>query len=140
VLRSANQEAIGQLTARPAQLVLLPNTPARAKQKPARQRLLGQTSFAVKGNAFPERRRLLGRAHELCASIDDDENVCPALIASGTQPNAMPKALDAIAGLVTQLPPKSPTRTGQEASARLLFICLVFLAAWLTPTGTTNGQ
>ena len=55
--RSANQEAIGHLTAGLAQLAQLPETPERSKRELALQRLLGQASFAIRGYASPEAKR-----------------------------------------------------------------------------------
>ena len=77
--RSANQEAIGHLTTGLAQLAQLPETPERAKQELALQRLLGQASFATRGYASPEATRAFSRARELCAAIGDDASICPVL-------------------------------------------------------------
>ncbi|HEX3524505.1 MAG TPA: adenylate/guanylate cyclase domain-containing protein [Stellaceae bacterium] len=78
--RSANQEAIGHLTAGLAQLAQLPETPERAKQELALQRLLGQASFATRGYASHEARRAFSRARELCAVIGDDDGIHPVLL------------------------------------------------------------
>jgi predicted ATPase/class 3 adenylate cyclase len=77
--RSANQEAIGHLTAGLAQVAQLPETPERAKQELAIQRLLGQASYATRGYASPEASRAFTRARELCAVIGDDSNIFPIL-------------------------------------------------------------
>ena len=77
--RSANQEAIGHLTAGLAQLAQLPETQERARQELALQRLLGQASFATKGYASPEATRAFSRARELCAEIGDDISIYPIL-------------------------------------------------------------
>jgi class 3 adenylate cyclase/predicted ATPase len=77
--RSANQEAIGHLTAGIAQLAQLPETEQRAKRELALQRLLGQASFAVRGGASPEATRAFGRARELCSVIGDDASVFSVL-------------------------------------------------------------
>jgi class 3 adenylate cyclase/tetratricopeptide (TPR) repeat protein len=77
--RSANQEAIGHLTTGLAQLAQLPETPERAKQELALQRLLGQASFATRGYASPEATRAFSRARELCEAIGDDASICPVL-------------------------------------------------------------
>jgi class 3 adenylate cyclase len=77
--RSANQEAIGHLTAGLAQLEQLPETPERAKRELALQRLLGQASFATRGYASPEATRAFRRARELCAAIGDDVSIYPIL-------------------------------------------------------------
>jgi class 3 adenylate cyclase/predicted ATPase len=80
VQRSANQEAIGHLTAGLAQLAQLPETSERATQELALQRLLGQASFATRGYASPEATRAFSRARELCATIGDDVSVGPVLV------------------------------------------------------------
>ena len=77
--RSANQEAIGHLTAGLAQLAQLPEAPERAKRELALQRLLGQASFATRGYASPEATRAFSRARELCATVGDDASICPIL-------------------------------------------------------------
>jgi predicted ATPase len=77
--RSANQEAVGHLTAGLAQLTQLPETAERAKRELALQRLLGQASFATRGYASPEATRAFSRARELCAAIGDDVSICPIL-------------------------------------------------------------
>jgi predicted ATPase len=77
--RSANQEAIGHLTAGLAQLAQLPETQERAKQELVLQRLLGQASFAVKGYASPEATRAFNRARELCTKLEDDDSIFPVL-------------------------------------------------------------
>ena len=77
--RSANQEAIGHLTAGLAQLAQLPETPERSKREFALQRLLGQASFAIRGYASPEAKRAYSRARELCAVIGDDDGIFPVL-------------------------------------------------------------
>jgi class 3 adenylate cyclase/predicted ATPase len=77
--RSANQEAIGHLTAGLAQLVQLPETQERAKQELTLQRLLGQASFAARGYASPEAARAFNRARELCARLENDDSIFPVL-------------------------------------------------------------
>jgi class 3 adenylate cyclase/predicted ATPase len=79
VQRSANQEAIGHLTAGLAQLAQVPKTEERAKRELVLQRLLGQASFAVRGGASLEATRAFSRARELCAVIGDDASVFPVL-------------------------------------------------------------
>jgi predicted ATPase len=79
VQRSANEEAIGHLTTALAQLAQLPETPERARQELALQRLLGQASFATRGYGSPEAGRAFSRARELCAAIGDDDSICPIL-------------------------------------------------------------
>jgi predicted ATPase len=77
--RSGNQEAIGHLTTGLAQLAQLAETPERARQELALQRLLGQASFATRGYASPEASRAFSRARELCAAIGDDATIFPVL-------------------------------------------------------------
>ncbi len=77
--RSANQEAIGHLTAGLAQLAHLPETQERAKRELALQPLLGKASMAAWGYASPEAIRAFSRARELCAEIGDASNVCPVM-------------------------------------------------------------
>jgi predicted ATPase len=77
--RSANQEAIGHLTAGLAQLAQLPETQERAKRELALQPLLGKASMAAWGYASPEAIRAFSRARELCAEIGDANNVCPVM-------------------------------------------------------------
>src|SRR5215467_12996587 len=72
VAKSANQEAIGHLTAGLAQLAQLPDTADRTRQELALQRLLGQANFAVRGLAAVETDRAFSRARELCVATDDD--------------------------------------------------------------------
>jgi predicted ATPase len=77
--RSANQEAIGHLTAGLAQLQQLPETQERAKRELTLQRLLGQASFAAKGYASPEATLAFNRARELCGKLEDDDSIFPVL-------------------------------------------------------------
>ena len=79
IRRSANQEAIGHLTAGLAQLAQLPDTADRTKQELALQRLLGQANFQVRGLGALETDRAFSRARELCAVIDDDQSIIPVL-------------------------------------------------------------
>ena len=79
IQRSANQEAIGHLTAGLAQLEQLPDTAARTMQELSLQRMLGQANFATKGLAAPETDRAFSRARELCAATDDDQTIIPVL-------------------------------------------------------------
>jgi len=78
--RSANQEAIGHLTAGLAQMAQLPETSERATQELALQRLLGQANWATRGYASPEATRAFSRARELCAAIGDDVSIYPILL------------------------------------------------------------
>ena len=77
--RSANQEAVGHLTAGLEQLAQLPETPERATRELAAQRLLGQANWATRGYASPEATHAFSRARELCAAIGDDNGICPIL-------------------------------------------------------------
>jgi predicted ATPase len=79
IRRSANQEAIGHLSAGLAQLAHLPDTADRTKQELALQRLLGQANFHVRGLAASETDRAFSRARELCAATDDDKSIIPVL-------------------------------------------------------------
>jgi class 3 adenylate cyclase/predicted ATPase len=79
VQRTANQEAIAHLRTALAQLGQFPDTPERAKQELALQRLLGQASFANKGYASPDAGSAFSRARELCAAIGDDGSIYPVL-------------------------------------------------------------
>jgi predicted ATPase len=79
IRRSANQEAIGHLTAGLAQLAQLRDTADRTKQELALQRLLGQANFQVRGLGALETDRAFSRARELCAVIDDDQSIIPVL-------------------------------------------------------------
>ncbi|VIO65216.1 Adenylate cyclase 1 [Bradyrhizobium ivorense] len=101
---SANQEAIGHLTAGLAQLALLPDTIERAKQELTVYRLLGQASSAMRGYASPETKAAFSRAHELCVTVGDDVNVCPVLfgvwlfeLAGGYHAEAMKTATEVLA-------------------------------------------
>ncbi len=79
IRRSANQEAIGHLTASLVQLAQLPDTADRTKQESALQRLLGQANLQVRGLAALETDRAFSRARELCVAIDDDQSIIPVL-------------------------------------------------------------
>ena len=79
VQRSANEEAIGHLTAGLAQLTQLPETPERARQELAMQWLLGRASLAGRGYASPETTRGFSRARELCTTVGDERSICPVL-------------------------------------------------------------
>ena len=79
IQRSANQEAIGHLTAGLAQLAQLPDMADRWRQELALQRLLGQANFAVRGLAAVETGHAFSRARELCAATEDDQSIIPVL-------------------------------------------------------------
>jgi predicted ATPase/class 3 adenylate cyclase len=77
--RSANQEAIGHLTAGLAQLLQLPDTEDRARRELPLQALLGRASFATKGGASLEATRAFSRARELSEAVGDDNSIIPVL-------------------------------------------------------------
>jgi len=77
--RSAAQEAIGHLTIGLKQLCQLADTPDRARQELAMQRMLGQASFATRGYASPEASRAFSRARELSTAIGEDSSIFPIL-------------------------------------------------------------
>jgi class 3 adenylate cyclase/predicted ATPase len=79
VQRSANEEAIGHLTAGLTQLHKLPESPDRAKQELTIQRLLGQANMAARGYASPGVIQAFSRARELCAVIGGDDSIGPVL-------------------------------------------------------------
>jgi class 3 adenylate cyclase/predicted ATPase len=121
---SANQEAIGHLTAGLAQLALLPETIERAKQELTVYRLLGQASSAMRGYASPETRAAFSRAHELCMTVGDDVNVCPVLfgvwlfeLAGGYHAEAMKTATEVLAQAQ-----RKPS-TGARTAANICLAC-----------------
>jgi predicted ATPase/class 3 adenylate cyclase len=77
--RSANEEAIGHLTAGLAQLTQLAETPDRARRELEIQWLLGRASLAGRGYASPQAIHGFARARELCALINDASSLCPVL-------------------------------------------------------------
>jgi predicted ATPase/class 3 adenylate cyclase len=77
--RSANEEAIGHLTAGLAQLTQLVETPDRARRELEIQWLLGRASLAGRGYASPQAIHGFARARELCALINDASGLCPVL-------------------------------------------------------------
>jgi class 3 adenylate cyclase len=79
IRRSANQEAIGHLTAGLVQLAQLPDTPERVRRELALQRLLGQAYFHVRGLGASDTNRAFSRARELCAAIEDDRSIIAVL-------------------------------------------------------------
>jgi class 3 adenylate cyclase/predicted ATPase len=124
VRRSANQEAIGHLTAGLAQLARLPEAIERAKQELAVYRLLGQASYAMRGYASPETRAAFSRARELCVTVDDDVNVCPVLFgvwlfefAGGYHAEAMKTATEMLARA------QRKSDTGARVAANLCLAC-----------------
>jgi predicted ATPase/class 3 adenylate cyclase len=77
--RSANEEAIGHLTAALAQLTQLAETPDRARRELEIQWLIGRASLAGRGYASPQAIHGFARARELCALINDASSLCPVL-------------------------------------------------------------
>ena len=69
--RSAHQEAIAHLSKGLEMLVMLPDTPGRARQELALQLSLGLALIATKGQAAPEVGLTYRRAYELCQQIGD---------------------------------------------------------------------
>jgi predicted ATPase len=80
IQRSANQEAIGHLTAGLAQLAQLPETRERAKQELALQRLLGQAALEAKGFSSAEALEAFRRARGLCQTVGDEDLVPQVLL------------------------------------------------------------
>jgi class 3 adenylate cyclase/predicted ATPase len=124
VRRSANQEAIGHLTAGLAQLARLPESTERAKRELAIYRLLGQASSAMRGYASPETRAAFSRARELCAALDDDVNVCPVLFGVWLFEHAGAHHTDALmtANEVLARAQRTPS-TGARLAANLCLAC-----------------
>jgi len=77
--RSANLEAISQLTAGLGLLATLPETPARAQQELDLQLALGPALMATKGNAAPEVEQIYARARALCSQVGDTPQLFPTL-------------------------------------------------------------
>jgi predicted ATPase len=79
IQRSANLEAISQLTAGLELLATLPETPARAQQELALHIALGPALMATKGNAAPEVEQTYARARALRAQVGDTPQLFPTL-------------------------------------------------------------
>jgi predicted ATPase/class 3 adenylate cyclase len=77
--RSANLEAIGQLTTGLELLALLPETPARAQRELDLQIVLGPAWMATKGFAAPEVERTYARARVLCQQVGETPQLFPTL-------------------------------------------------------------
>ena len=92
--RSANQEAISQLTTGLALLRSLPPTPARTQQELLLQTTLGPALMAVKGQAAPEVEHAYARARELCQQLGETPSLPRAararavLCGAGGTPNS----------------------------------------------------
>jgi predicted ATPase len=77
--RSANIEAISQLTTGLELLATLPETPARAQQELDLQLALGPVLMATKGFAAPEVEETYNRARVLCTQVGDTPRLFPTL-------------------------------------------------------------
>src|SRR5216683_3211805 len=77
--RSANAEAIAQLTAALDLLKALPDGPARARRETSFQLALGGVLMATTSPGNPEVERAYSRARELSAQINDDALLFQAL-------------------------------------------------------------
>jgi predicted ATPase len=77
--RSANIEAISQLTTGLELLATLPETPARAQQELDLQLALGPVLMATRGFAAPEVEETYSRARMLCAQVGDTPRLFPTL-------------------------------------------------------------
>ncbi|HKU27350.1 MAG TPA: AAA family ATPase [Candidatus Sulfotelmatobacter sp.] len=80
--RSANAEAISQLTKGLELLRLLPDGPEHIQQELTLQTILGPAFIAAKGYAAPEVERTFARARELCSRVDDTVQLFSALYGS----------------------------------------------------------
>lgn len=76
---SANREAIAHFYSALAWLPALPDTPERDRRELDLQLSLGPALTAVKGWAPPEMAAAYARAQELCAKLDDNTQLVPAL-------------------------------------------------------------
>jgi class 3 adenylate cyclase/tetratricopeptide (TPR) repeat protein len=77
--RSANTEAINQLTAAERLLNTLPETPQRDRQESALQTMLGPALIATKGNGAPEVGAVYQRAVRLGRQSGEDARLFPML-------------------------------------------------------------
>jgi class 3 adenylate cyclase len=77
--RSANLEAISNLTKGLELLKTLPDTPERAQQELTMQLTLGAPLSAIKGYAAPEVEHTYSRARDLCQQIGDSPHLFSAL-------------------------------------------------------------
>ncbi|HJY80910.1 MAG TPA: AAA family ATPase, partial [Candidatus Binatia bacterium] len=79
VQRSANAEAISDLTRALALLKTLPDTPERARQELLMQTVLGPVLIATKGYGAPEVETTYTRARELCQQVGETAQLFPVL-------------------------------------------------------------
>ena len=79
VRRSANEEALHNLTAALALLGSLPDTGKRVQQEVAIQLSLGPVYISTKGYSTREVEQVYSRARELCRQQDDSLQLFPAL-------------------------------------------------------------
>lgn len=79
VERSANAEAVSQLTKGLALLQTLPESPERAQRELALQLALGTPLIATKGFASPEVGKVYARARELCQQAGEEPRLSPVL-------------------------------------------------------------
>jgi class 3 adenylate cyclase/predicted ATPase len=77
--RSANVEAINQLTKGLELLMSLPDTLERARQELELQITLGPVLMAVKGQSSPDTERAYARARELCQQVGETPQLFPVL-------------------------------------------------------------
>jgi class 3 adenylate cyclase/tetratricopeptide (TPR) repeat protein len=80
VQRSANTEAVTQLTRAVELLQSLPDNPARIQQELGLQTLLGGALIANKGYASPEVEHCYARAVTLCHRVGETPQLFPALL------------------------------------------------------------
>jgi len=80
VQRSANTEAVTQLTRAVELLQSLPDNPARIQQELGLQTLLGGALIANKGYASPEVEHCYARAVTLCRQVGETPQLFPALL------------------------------------------------------------
>jgi len=79
IRRSANKEAISQLTAGLELLKTLPDTPERAQRELAMLVALGAPLAAAKGYSAPEVERTFTRARELCQQLGEIPRLFPVM-------------------------------------------------------------
>ena len=79
VQRSANREAVDQLTKALEQLATLPDTAERAERELCLQSTLGPAVMAMKGYASPDASAVYTRARELARVTGHNENIGPLL-------------------------------------------------------------
>ena len=79
VQRSANAEAISDLTTALELLKTLPDSPERARQELLLQTVLGPVLIATKGYGAPEVEKAYTRARELCQQVGETPQLFPVL-------------------------------------------------------------